>query len=368
MPREGVGLLQGRVVCGLCGARMRVRYQEVEGKLQPYYMCTENAVRRADKACQSVRGRAVDDAISTLLLERVAPAAINVALAVEDEIAGRIRQSEAQRLTQLARARYDAELARRRYMQVDPANRLVADALEADWNERLRQLDFLQQAHDCIQQTDQRLLDDAARSRIRQLAHDFPRVWHDERIASVERKRMVALLIEDVTLIKAERITMHVRFRGGATTSLDVEKPKPIAQLRKTPDDLIRAVDALLETCSDCEVAQHLNRLGYKTWQGLAFTAKKVVVIRLAYALRSRLERLREQGMLSANELAHQLAVCVTTIHAWRRAGLLREHRYGKRRCLYEPPGNAILATGKPGQRPEPTSSSAVPTSTQGAL
>ncbi len=45
----------------------------------------------------------------------------------------------------MERARYDAELARRRYLHVDPSNRLVADTLEADWNERLRHLDLLQQ-------------------------------------------------------------------------------------------------------------------------------------------------------------------------------------------------------------------------------
>jgi hypothetical protein len=36
-PRAGMGLLQGRVVCGRCGVRMRVRYQAVAGRLEPYY-------------------------------------------------------------------------------------------------------------------------------------------------------------------------------------------------------------------------------------------------------------------------------------------------------------------------------------------
>ena len=144
MPREGPGLLQGRVVCGRCGARMRVRYQEVEGRLEPYYQCAEAVVRRAGKLCQSVRGRPIDEAVSALLVESMAPAVIAVALAVQDEIAQRVEQAEALRRSQLERARYDAELARRRYLKVDPDNRLIADALEADWNERLRQLDALQ--------------------------------------------------------------------------------------------------------------------------------------------------------------------------------------------------------------------------------
>ena len=184
--------------------RMRVRYQAVAGKLEPYSMCTENAVRRADKPCQSVRGRAIDQSVSALLLENVAPAAIEVALVVEDEIAGRIEQSSAQRATQLIRTRYDAELARRRYMSVDPANRLVADSLESDWNERLRQLDSLQQEHERLQQADQTLLGDDACARIRQLAEDFPRVWHDERVAPVERKRMLALLLARAVIYRQE--------------------------------------------------------------------------------------------------------------------------------------------------------------------
>ena len=369
MPREGVGLLQGRVLCGICGARMRVRYQEVGGKLEPYYMCTENSVRRADKPCQSVRGRAVDEAIGAVLLENVAPAALEMALAVEGEISGRIEQARAQRLIQLTRVRYDAELARRRYLSVDPANRLVADALESDWNERLRQLDSMQQEHDRQQQSDQKLLGDDARARIRQLAQDFPQVWHDDRIEQVERKRMVALLIEDVTLVKSERIAIHVRFRGGRTTSLEIDRPRPIALIRKTLPEVVAKIDELLETCTDLEIAQQLNLLGHTNWRGQSFTHKKIITIRCAYHLKSRFDRLRERGMLSAKELADQLDVSATTIHQWGHAGLLREHPYGnEHRFLYEPLGNVKLIKGKGGRQPTYPVFITVPLTTQGAI
>jgi hypothetical protein len=347
VPREGVGLLQGRVICGICGARMRVRYQGLAGKLEPYYVCTEEVVRRAGKTCQSVRGRAIDEAISALLLESVAPAAIEVALAVEDEIAGRIEQASAQRAKQLARARYDAELARRRYLSVDPANRLVADALEADWNERLRELDSLTQEHDRQQQTDQKLLGDDVRARIRALAENFPQVWNDSRIPPLERKRIVALLIEDVTLVKVDRIFINVRFRGGRTTSLQIDKPKPIALIRKTLPEVVKKIDELLETCTDRQVAQRLNELGYTNWKREAFTQKKVIVVRTAYHLKNRFERLRARGMLSANELAEQLGVSATTIYTWGREDIVHQHRYGNgHRCLYEPLGELTLVKG----------------------
>ena len=352
LPREGKGLLQGRVVCGICGARMRVRYQEVAGKLEPYYMCAENAVRRAGKPCQSIRGRAIDEVISALLLDHVAPTAIEVALAVEEEISGRIAQAQAQRTLQMERARYDAELARRRYLHVDPSNRLVADTLEADWNERLRHLDLLQQEQDRQQQADQKLLSAQECAQIRQLAEDFPRIWHDNRVAPLDRKRMVALLIEDVTLTKAERVTLQVRFRGGQTTTLEVDKPKPIAQIRKTLPEVVAKIDALLETCSDQEVAAELNALGHQNWRGETFTAKKVTNLRNAYHLVSRHDRLRARGMLTAREVAAQLKVSTTTVYYWGRMGILQAHRYANndRRCLYAPPGEVVVAKGQGGR------------------
>jgi len=370
MPREGVGLLQGRIVCGRCGARMRVRYQEVERRLEPYYTCTEEAVRRAGKPCQSMRGRAVDAAVSSLLLQSVAPAAIEVALAVEDEIAGRIEQANEHRAKALERARYDAELARRRYLHVDPANRLVADALEADWNERLRRLDTLQQEHDRRRAADQALLSDEARARIRALSQNFPAIWGDERIAPIDRKRMVALLIEDVTLLKHDRIDIHVRFRGGATTSLQIDKPRPIALVRKTLPQVVQLIDELLETCTDGQVAKRLNELGRRNWRGDSFTTPKVARVRVIYGLKSRFQRLRQRGMLTSGELARRFGVCPTTLNLLGRQGILKRHTYDSdHRYLYEPPGDVTLVKGIGGRYgSRPPHFIAAPSTGQGAI
>lgn len=285
MPREGSALLQGRVVCGRCGARMRVRYQRVTSTTAPYYVCSEESVRRAGKICQSIRGRDVDTAISALLLDTVAPAALKVAFAVNDEIAGRIAQAEKLRNSQLERARYEAELARRRYLKVDPDNRLVADSLEADWNAKLRSLDTLQQQHEQQRKADQELLSKDARARILALSKNFPRVWNDPRTAPLERKRMIALLIEDVTLLNAERIAAHVRFRGGKIDSLSIPRPVPMAVIRKTKAEVVATLDRLLETHTDQQAADALNAIGYRNWRGEPFTSKRIISVRCAYKL-----------------------------------------------------------------------------------
>lgn len=347
-PREGVALLQGRVLCGRCGSRMRVRYDAREGQQRPYYCCNEGTVRRAEsKMCQWVRGSDVDAAISALLLQTVAPAAIEVALAVQDEIAQRIEQAAALRQSQLQRCRYEAELARRRYVKVDPDNRLVADALEAEWNERLRQLDALQREHERQQQSDQTLLDEPARQRVADLAQDFPRVWNDRRTNPIQRKKMLALMIEDVTLVSGAQVAVNIRWRGGKTQSLVVDKPRPIALVRKTRPEVVQLIDELLQTCTDREIARRLNDLGQRNWRGDSFTAKKVRLVRITYGLKSRFQRLRERGMLTSGELARRFGVCPTTVNHLGRQGILKRHMYDSdHRYLYEPPGDVTLLKG----------------------
>ena len=55
----------------------------------------------------------------------------------------RLHQHWKQRLT---RARYDAQLAQRRYEAVDPTNRPVAGRLEARWETALKDLEELESA------------------------------------------------------------------------------------------------------------------------------------------------------------------------------------------------------------------------------
>jgi DNA invertase Pin-like site-specific DNA recombinase len=370
-PREGIALLQGRVLCGRCGSRMRVRYDARDARQRPYYCCNEGTVRRAEsRNCQSVQGTKIDAAISTLLLRTVAPAAIDVALAVQQEIAQRVEQAAAMRATQLQRCRYEAELARRRYVKVDPENRLVADALEAEWNERLRRLDALQREHERQQQADQTLLDEPARQRVIGLAQDFPRVWSDHRTSAVQRKNMLAMMIEDVTLISGAQITAHIRWRGGKTQSITVDKPRPIALVRKTLAQVVQLIDELLETCTDGEIAQRLNALGHRNWRGDVFTTKKVTLVRLTYGLKGRFQRLRERGMLTSAELARRFGVCPTTVNHLGRQGILKRYAYDSdHRYLYEPPGDVTLLKGA-GSRygGRPPQLIPVPTTAQGAL
>ncbi|MBF8253373.1 MAG: transposase [Deltaproteobacteria bacterium] len=355
--REGPALLQGRVLCGICGERMSIHYSIAYQQVVPTYVCQQASVRRAEKVCQRVPGSVVDQAISNLLLELMAPMALQIALAVQQEVEARVNQTEALRHQHVERAQYEAELARRRYLKVDPDNRLVADSLEAEWNNKLRILAETQEQYHQQTQKQRLLIDAQTREQLLSLAADFPRVWNDPCAQPRERKRILRLLIEDVTLINGDRIQVHVRLRGGATRSLTVEKPLPIAQIRKTKPEVVAEIDALLEDHCDRQVAEVLNRQGRKTWQDEPFNLKKIAHIRQAFDLKCRYSRLRERGLLTAKEMSVRHGVTITTINTWGRQGLLKKHHYDNlQRCLYEALDPNAIVKGQGGrQAKQPT-------------
>jgi Recombinase/Recombinase zinc beta ribbon domain len=212
-PREGPALLQGIAVCGVCGWRMTVRYHARRGTHVPDYVCQHDGIRTATTFCQAIPGAGIDTAIGQFLVDTLSPLAIEAALAVADELADRADDADRLRATTVQRAQYQAEQARRRYLAVDPTNRLVADTLEADWNTALRELADSTDTYERAKAT-AATLTEKQRQRISALAADFPTLWNNPATPHRERKRMVRLLIDDVTIHKNKAITVHIRLKG----------------------------------------------------------------------------------------------------------------------------------------------------------
>lgn len=337
--REGPALLQGRLVCGLCGSRMHTHYRTHRGSLVPDYVCLGRGRGYAEPLCQSILGTGIDDAVAKLLVEAVTPVALQLALDVQQEIQARIDEADRLRHRQVERAEYEAGRARYRYMQVDPANRLVADSLEADWNAKLRALAEAKDHYERQRATDRLAVDPAERDRILALATDFPAVWNDPHTPQRERKRMLALLIEDVTLIKQHQVTAQVRFRGGATTTLTLPRPLTAWEMRATSPALRQEMSALLDEHTDAQVAAILNERGRRTGAGEVFDPFRVRWVRFSAKLKSLRERLLEAGWLTREQIAAKLGVRRTTIGRWRRDGRLKGRICSERgEWLYWPP------------------------------
>jgi DNA invertase Pin-like site-specific DNA recombinase len=341
-PREGPALLQGLLLCGRCGDRMNVRYTMRRGGQQvPLYLCDRDRTRVGARTCQSIPGASLDEAIGALLVEMVTPLTLEVALTVQDEIQSRLADASRLRTMQVERAQYEADLARQRFMRVDPNHRLVADGLEADWNAKLRALQDAQERCDREHAADRAPLTEEQRARVLALAVDFPRLWRDPKTPPRERKRLIRFLIEDVTVTREDTITAHARFRGGSTRTLTLPIPLRAWELTKTSAAVRAEVDTLLESHTPGRIATILNQHGHRSGNGRPFTRKMVVdLVKDNDAFTSRYDRLRHKGCLTQEEMAERLGITPPTVRTWARHGLLRAHPYTDRhQCLYEPPG-----------------------------
>ena len=204
---------------------MYVRYGSRHGRsARPRYVCIDQAdIRRA--ACQSVPALDVDAATARLLLDLLTPDAVEMTLAIQSELDRLTAQGEHHHQLRITRARYESDAARRRFMLVDPANRLVAAGLEAEWNARLSELAAAEAELAHFREGTQEQLSTDMRRRILALTRDLPQLWACAAVIDRERKEILALVIDDVTILSADtELTAHVRLRGGACRSLTLTR------------------------------------------------------------------------------------------------------------------------------------------------
>lgn len=273
--------------------------------------------------CQQFQGAELDAAVGRVLVESVSPLALEVVLNVQVEIQSRWQEAQRLRQQQVQRAQYEADQARVRFMRVDPNNRLVADTLETQWNEKLRLLAEAEEQCEKRRQLDAIQLTEEQKVRIRALASDFPKLWQDTKTTDRDRKQMARLLLEDVTLHRDREVVAQLRFKGGATQQLRVPLPKRAWDLRRTGAAVIREIDQLLDQNTEGAVAAELTRRGWETSCGRKFNAWRIRRLEQTHGLKSRYDRLREQGLLTIEEMAGLLDCPPKLVYHWRYLGLI---------------------------------------------
>ena len=340
-PREGAALLQGIIICGRCGTRMTVRYHQRGGIDLPTYLCQRDGIENAQPVCTTLPGHTLDQRIGQLLIDTLTPLAVEAALQVSAELQQRAAETDVLRAAHVQRAQYQADLARRRYLAVDPANRLVADTLEADWNTALRALNQAQAEYDKASREHAGQLTDAQKTRIQQLVTDLPAIWNDPTTPARERKRIARLLLTDVTVTRTrDTITAHVRLAGGQDHTLTLPVPKPAWELRRTPPDVVTQIDELLDNHTCDQIADILNTRGHTSGERRPFHRLIVARIIRNHQLRTRYQRLRDAGLLTLEEMADLLGISTGTVKIWYHAGIVSGERYNdKGQMLYHPPG-----------------------------
>jgi len=326
-PRNGMALLQGLVLCGVCGRRMTVSH----GREYRRYECRRAQLDYAAAPCQAFPVRHLDAAVAAVFLDAVQPAALGTALEAFAVMERERRDLDRHWQLRIERARYEAERAQRQYDAVEPENRSVARSLEARWNAALEALEALKAEYAVMQRTDLLPLGDADRAGVQRLATDLPALWRAETTTMADRKRLLRLVVTEVTLTthpEQRRADVKVLWCGGAVTVHTADRP-PAGQHQRTAAGVVDRLADLAGSHPDHQVAARLNAEGLRTRTGKDWTYARVQSMRKQHAIPTGCPldpdqaAARADGLVSSRTAADRLGVSLSLVNLWAKQGVL---------------------------------------------
>ena len=293
--REGAALLTGILICGKCGRRMTVRYTGTGG-IRPLYECVGRWEHGNKATCSSVPAETLDHAVSEKILSIMEPSELEISLKVMRSIHDTNRLSEKQWLLSIERAQYEADRAERQFMLADPENRLVVRSLESNWNQKLKELEKAKQDYAIYNSKKAWIPSEKEEQDILDLAQKIPEIWNAPTSTPKEKKRIIRILIDDVTVLAEKRCSdflIGIRFRSGKCEHLSLKKNLPYGDRRKHTDNTISKIRELAATMDDHEIADQLNQDGLTTPEGRVFTYAGVRWIRYKHSISGPYQRNR---------------------------------------------------------------------------
>jgi DNA invertase Pin-like site-specific DNA recombinase len=280
--REGRALLQGLVLCGHCGRRLRIRYGG--RKTAPNYHCPGRMVREGREAyCLSVGGTQIDEAVTRAFLNALEPVRLSATLAAAERIESDREAALKQWRHDVERTEFAAARAERRYRAVDPDNRLVARSLEREWEKSLKALEAarIELAH--RERDRPRILTPEERDRLLAVGADLTAVWQARTTTSRDRKELLRTLIDDITLTvdrDRKEARLVLRWKGGELSRLELALPRTRPAPVRTDEETVALVRRLAERHPDAAIARILNLQGRKTARGHRFDVNRIAGLR----------------------------------------------------------------------------------------
>lgn len=328
--REGRALLQGLLLCSHCGRRLAPRYMGQNGKY-PMYECT----RRHQDAnyspeCVRIQAGLLDQAVGQRVLELLRPEQVAIAVRAVEEVERRSQAIDQQWRLRLERLEYQAQLAQRRYEEVDPANRLVAGTLEGRWNDALQQLQTAREEHQRARQQQGLELSQEQKKQLLALAEDLPKLWQSPTTSDPDRKRVLRLLIKDITVEKRRperQAVLHIRWQGGAVEDLCLALGLPAPDKVRYPAAMVDRVRTLAGSQTDRQIATQLNQEGCLSAKGKPFTPNMIQWIRSRYDIPAPF--LKHANELTVAEVACRIGVKPGMVYYWIGRGHLPARRLG---------------------------------------
>jgi DNA invertase Pin-like site-specific DNA recombinase len=326
--REGTALLQGLAVCGDCGRKLAVYYQGRRRSTPGYYCSTGHLIEGRGTRHLRVGGVGIDAAVTASFLAALAAAGLQASLTAAEQLENGVDAALDQWRREVERARYQAAKAERRYLAVDPDNRLVARGLEADWERALRTLADAEAELSRRDAQRPRTLTPQEKTAILALGADVATVWDAPTTTDRDRKELLRTLLDEVIIRidrDAKRAELTLRWRGGALSELTVALPRQAPPKIRTDEDTIELVRRLAAHHPDAAIAGILNRQGRTSARGQAFTASIVSSLRTHWKI-ARYQHespAADAAAVSIIEAARELGVVPSTVHRWVNDGFI---------------------------------------------
>lgn len=201
--RNGPALLQSIAYCGRCHNQkpLQVRYGNIGAKTrQVIYKCNSERERFCMRTCLFIAAKNVDRVVADALLEAVSPARLKMTLESLDNVDEQAKKDDLRLEEALKKAREAVDVARERYESISPRNRLVAEEYEDKLEEKKAEVKRLEDERDKAVAARSKWGSDASRESILALPQDIRNFWECETVTNAERKRLLRLVINSVTL------------------------------------------------------------------------------------------------------------------------------------------------------------------------
>jgi DNA invertase Pin-like site-specific DNA recombinase len=332
VPRDGITVLAGLVVCGRCGRRMSVSYPDSS---KARFTCDAARNHWGEPQCQALSAQPLEALVTRQVLSALEPASLELSLAATEEIEGERQRLEGHQRQSLERAQYEAERAWRQYTAIEPEHRLVARELERRWEAALSEQHQAQETLDRFRREQPTRLSDAERTRIRGLATDLPALWHAETTKPSDRQAIVRQLLDqvEVTVIDGtERVEVVLRWAGGYQSRYEIRRRvSSYSRLRDGDQVLARVIALKQQGLPHGEVARCLNAEGYQAPRGDSFTVPMVSFLWQRARRTGRVPQDPKSPSASwrACDLARRLSIPAATLNTWRRRGWIHARRCG---------------------------------------
>ncbi len=308
--RGGRSVLSGLVRCRRCGHTMEVNYRGTDSTT-PAFRCRRRHQTHGNDWCISFSGTRVERAIDSQILAAIEGKAIDAAIEAIQRANDHRLDRRKSLVLELEQARYEAQLAARRYERVDPDKRLVAAELETRWNvalEHVREVEARLSKIDtsCEQQHQ---IDERG---LRALAADLPAVWNDEATDMRLKQRIVRILIREVIADvddESNEIVLTIHWEGGRHTEVRVSKATSGRTKRCTDADTVELVRRMARRWSDHAIASTLNRMRAPTGAGNHWNTARVRALRSRLGLPAPGTTQQPEDLLTAKDAARRLGI-----------------------------------------------------------